>query len=133
MKIEVRDDKVIMKVKSRRLSNFFKKNNNFETIYDVIEVNLDIDSLYYAIGLAKIEEAKLFGIVVDIDGNQELIINEVKNMNEKYEYYKRIYTKDLVMKKNKKIRIVDYGFGDSLEELDYLYIKEEDIEEFYDR
>lgn len=56
------------------------------------------------------EESNFLGILVDIDGVKEVIINSKQNYKVKLDYYKKAYTENLVHKHDSKVKIVDFTF-----------------------
>jgi len=56
------------------------------------------------------KESNFLGILVDINGVEEVIINSKENYKVKLEYYKKAYTENLVHKHDSKVKIVDFTF-----------------------
>jgi hypothetical protein len=55
----------------------------------------------------------------------ELIINPVNNMKLKLEYYKNSYNNNLELNNNPHVRITDYQWSSTVEDLVKLYLLEE--------
>ena len=56
------------------------------------------------------KESNYLGILVDINGVEEVIINSKENYKVKLDYYKKAYTKNLIHKHDSKVKIVDFTF-----------------------
>lgn len=56
------------------------------------------------------KESNYLGILVDINGVKEVIINSKENYQTKLVYYKNAYTEDLVHKRDSKVKIIDFTF-----------------------
>lgn len=70
------------------------------------------------------EDAKEFNsnyvaVKVEMDGfdKPEIIINEKENIDSKLEYYKKAYNDDLTHKHSLGIRIVNYSYGNTFEDI----------------
>lgn len=70
------------------------------------------------------EDAKEFGaqyiaVKIEMDGFEkpEVIINEKENLDTKLEYYKDTYNEDLTHKYSKGIKIINYSYGNSYDEI----------------
>ena len=57
------------------------------------------------------KDKKCVYVIVNIFGNEEIIINKAENVKSKLEYYKKAYDDNLVLKTNKDIEIVSFGIG----------------------
>lgn len=53
----------------------------------------------------------------DVKGH-EVIVNPLQNAQQKIDYYDRAYTDDLVLKSYDGIKIVDYTWADSFDEIE---------------
>lgn len=64
--------------------------------------------------------ARYIAVQIETRGSEgiETIINPRENFEAKLAYYKNAYTDDLVLKTYDGIRIVGYGYGDSLDEIE---------------
>lgn len=63
------------------------------------------------------QEPKYFGIIVKTDnGSTEYIINPVENLKFKRNDYNDSYDEDLTLKYYKRIKIVGFSYGNTLEE-----------------
>ena len=62
-------------------------------------------------------ETRFIGVVVDIKGEKEVIINKRDNFESKARYYKMMYDENLNHKKSNGIRIVDFAFGDTFKDI----------------
>lgn len=64
--------------------------------------------------------SKYVGVKIQIEGfpKAEIIINENKNFDMKFAYYKGAYNNDLTLKANPGIQIVGFTYGDSFEEIE---------------
>lgn len=73
--------------------------------------------------------ARYIAVQIETRGSEgiETIINPRENFEAKLAYYKNAYTDDLVLKTYDGIRIVGYGYGDSLPEIERNFEK---LEEF---
>lgn len=73
--------------------------------------------------------ARYIAVQIETRGSEgiETIINPRENFEAKLAYYKNAYTDDLVLKTYDGIRIVGYGYGDSLSEIERNFEK---LEEF---
>ena len=56
------------------------------------------------------KESCFLGILVDINGVKEAIINSKENYETKLDYYKKAYNADLTHKHDSKVKIVDWTF-----------------------
>ena len=101
-----------------------------------------MENLIESINMAQEISFKYFAIKVEMDGfpEEEVIINPMINAVEKIDYYKNTYNDDLTHKHAKGIRIVDYTYADTYEDIESdfmvdLYfddVFDEDFEDFID-
>jgi hypothetical protein len=82
---------------------------------------MKIDNLEKCFFEASIKCAKYVGVKIKIEGfpKAEIIINENKNFDKKFEYYTRSYNEDLILKTFSGIRIVGFTYGNSFEEIEH--------------
>lgn len=68
---------------------------------------------------ASIKDAKFVGVAIWTKGNEglEIIINPNVNFDKKFDYYKKAYTEDLVLKTYDGIKIVGFTYGNTFEEI----------------
>ena len=78
---------------------------------------MTLEGLRRAFGSIWAKESKYVGILVDIVGVKEVIINSNENFDAKLEYYEKAYNEDLTHKHAVGIKIVGYTFGDSFAEI----------------
>lgn len=57
------------------------------------------------------KESNFVGILVDINGVKEVIINSKENYQTKLEYYKKAYNENLTHKHDTKVKIIDFTFA----------------------
>ena len=64
-------------------------------------------------------DANFFAVVIEIEGcdGKELIINPAENFEYKLDYYNRNYNEDLTLQFSKSVRIVDFTWGDTIEDI----------------
>ena len=77
-------------------------------------MNTNLSRLEQCIRTAINLRLKYIGVLVSVNGNEELIINKAKNFESKLDYYRNSYNEDLTLKANKSIKIVDFKYHDSL-------------------
>lgn len=82
-------------------------NNNHLSMKDLIDA---FDS-YWA------RSSKFIGVLVSIAGAKEVIINSRENFDEKLLYYQQAYDENLFHKKADNIRIINFTFADTYEEI----------------
>ena len=80
-------------------------------------LELTLEGLIRAFGSQWADESKFVGILVDIAGVKEVIINSRENYEAKLEYYKNAYNDDLSHKHAKGISIIRFTFGNSFAEI----------------
>jgi hypothetical protein len=67
------------------------------------------------------EKYKLFAVAVQLPGlsKPEIIINCLENAKEKLDYYKQMYSENLVHWASGTIKIVDWDYADYVDELKF--------------
>lgn len=68
---------------------------------------------------AMANSATYIGVLIEIPNlpDNELIVNTLNNINEKMDYYMKNYNDDLTLKYARHIRIVDFAWGHSLDDV----------------
>lgn len=56
------------------------------------------------------KESNFLGVLVDINGLKEVIINSKENYQTKLEYYKNTYSENLIHKHAPDVKILDFTF-----------------------
>jgi len=72
---------------------------------------------------AKKHKWDYIGIKIQMDGfpEPEIIINPLANYDAKLEYYKKAYNDDLTLKAFSGIKIIDFSYGSSYEDIEEGY------------
>lgn len=81
---------------------------------------MNLDNLKLAVRGAIKNNASYFGVRIlnEMNGQEEVIINTVKNMTEgKLDYYLNAYNEDLTLKTQPKIKIAGFTFGNSFNDI----------------
>lgn len=80
---------------------------------------LTLDGLEDCFRMAEGMEWNYVGVKIQMEGFEkpEVIINPKENFRTKLDYYKKAYNNDLVLKTFNGIRIIDYCYADSYEEI----------------
>lgn len=78
---------------------------------------INLEKCFYG---ASMKNKKYVGVKIETRGSDgyEIIINPSINFDKKFDYYKKAYTDDLVLKSYDGIRIVGFTYGDSFEEVE---------------
>jgi hypothetical protein len=77
-----------------------------------------LDGLERAFNSQWAEDSRFFGVLVKLGhGHYETIINSNVKFKEKLGYYKKAYNEDLTLKANTDIRIINYTFANSFDEI----------------
>ena len=81
---------------------------------------LKMNNLEICFHIASTNNAKYVGIKIETRGSKapEIIINPNENFDAKFEYYKKAYTDDLVLKTYDGIKIIGFTYGNSFEEIE---------------
>lgn len=76
---------------------------------------LNINDLEECFNLAFKKGYRYVAVVIKAKNltSEEVIINDYRNMKDKIDYYKSAYNKDLKLKNNEDIKIIDFTYGDS--------------------
>lgn len=84
-------------------------------------MKLAIENLEKCFNAASHKDAKYVGVKIQMQGfpKPEIIINENKNFDSKFAYYKRAYNKDLTLKTFNGIRIVGFTYGSSFADIEH--------------
>lgn len=80
-------------------------------------LSLTMESLLASFKSDWAKESKFVGLLIDIDGAREVIINSKDNYDKKAEYYEKTYDENLYHRHAKEIRIVGYTFGYNFAEI----------------
>ncbi|MCD3217478.1 hypothetical protein FDJ70_07625 [Clostridium botulinum] len=83
-------------------------------------MKLTINNLEKCFYEASQKNKKYVGIKIQMKGflKAEIIINENANFDSKFDYYKKAYNEDLILKTFNGIKIVGFTFGDTFEEIE---------------
>lgn len=77
-----------------------------------------LKQLLVCFGTAVSEQANYVAVKIEGIGEEpEIVINSNCNISEKAYYYIKAYNENLELRANPNIKIVDYVFGDSFEEI----------------
>lgn len=81
---------------------------------------LTINNLEVCFYEASQQDKKYVGVLIEMQGfpKPEVIINQNANFDEKFAYYKKAYTENLVLKTFAGIRIVGFTYGDSFADIE---------------
>lgn len=82
---------------------------------------LTLDTLDVLLKDAKDFDAKYIGVVIEMEGFEkpEIIINRCENFDKKMKYYEKAYNYDLTHKQARGIKIIDFDYGSTFEELEW--------------
>ncbi|WP_039242642.1 hypothetical protein [Clostridium botulinum] len=83
-------------------------------------MGLTIENLEKCFYEASQKDKKYVGVKIEMSGfkKPEIIINENANFDSKFDYYKKAYNEDLILKAFNGIKIVGFTFGDTFEEIE---------------
>lgn len=83
-------------------------------------MELTIKNLEYCFNKALKYNANYFGIKVQLEEKSysEVIINERRNFEFKWDYYTKAYNEDLTHKHNEKIKIIGFTYGNTFEDIE---------------
>lgn len=83
--------------------------------------SLDMKHLENCFNKAKEVGANYIGVKIRMDGfsEDEVIINPIKNVDDKLEYYKKVYDNDLNHKFSDGISIVGFTYGKSMMDIEF--------------
>ncbi|QDY21926.1 hypothetical protein CGQ39_13485 [Clostridium botulinum] len=83
-------------------------------------MDLNINNLEKCFYEASKKDKKYVGIKIQIHEfkKPEIIINENANFDKKFDYYKKAYNKDLILKTFNGIRIVGFTYGNSFKDIE---------------
>ena len=83
-------------------------------------MKLTIHNLEKCFYEASVQDKKYVGVKIQMKGFEkpEIIINENKNFDKKFEYYKNAYNKDLTLKTFNGIKIIGFTYGDTFKEIE---------------
>lgn len=87
-------------------------------------IPLTLEELIYSFQRAKEIHQRYVFIMLEMEGfpDIEIIINPIENADTKLDYYKKTYDENLNHKYAKGIRIISFGFSNTLEEIEENYI-----------
>jgi len=65
-------------------------------------------------------DSKFVGVLIKMEGFEkpEIIVNQKENHKSKLAYYKKAYSDDLTLRTFTGIKIIDFGFGDSMQAIE---------------
>ena len=88
-------------------------------------MNLTMNDLETCFYIASKRGIKYVGVKIQMQGflKPEIIINENENFDSKFAYYKKAYNEELTLKTFNGIKIVDFTYGNSFEEIEKDLIK----------
>lgn len=77
----------------------------------------DLEKCFYE---ASNNNAKYVGVKIQMKGfpKAEIIINQNENFDSKFTYYKKAYNEDLTLKTFNGIKIVNFAYGNSFEDIE---------------
>ncbi|NFH40697.1 hypothetical protein [Clostridium sporogenes] len=83
-------------------------------------MNLNINNLEKCFYEASQQDKKYVGVKIQMEGfpKAEIIINENANFDSKFAYYKKAYNEDLTLKSFNGIKIVEFTYGDTFEQIE---------------
>ncbi|WP_434290911.1 hypothetical protein [Clostridium botulinum] len=83
-------------------------------------MDLNINNLEKCFYEASQKDKKYVGIKIQMYGFEkpEIIINENANFDKKFDYYKKSYNKDLILKTFNGIKIVGFTYGNSFKDIE---------------
>ena len=86
-------------------------------------MEISMSALELGVDLAQALGYKYFAIKVKMNDfpDDEVIINPIINMVDKLEYWKKTYNHDLTHKFSDGIKIVDYMFGNTYEDIEWFF------------
>ena len=81
---------------------------------------LTIKSLENCFNGAIKNNANYLGVKVQLEDRSysEVIINERRNFDFKWDYYTKAYNEDLIHKHNEKIKIIGFTYGNTFEDIE---------------
>ncbi|NFE59117.1 hypothetical protein FC774_11455 [Clostridium botulinum] len=84
------------------------------------EFKVNITNLEKCFYEASKQDKRYVGVKIKMEGfpKAEIIINENKNFDKKFDYYKKAYGDDLKLKTFSGIKIIGFTYGDNFEEIE---------------
>lgn len=83
-------------------------------------MELNINNLEKCFYEASQKDKKYVGVLISMPKfpKPEIIINSNSNFDDKFEYYKNAYNKNLTLKAKPLIKIIGFTYGDTFEEIE---------------